>query len=230
MTRKPTKASPPTSAQVSDSPSRRRDTSSREMLLDTASALMSEGGSVDFSFVDISARSGLNSALVRYHFGGKEGLLLALLERDAGGTFEALETLVKSDLDAASKLRRHVEGVIKIYHRYPYMNRLIGALGSETNSTTARFISEHFTRPLAEAQRAILEQGIAEGVFRPIDPVLFYFSVIGACDHLFHARSALKHAFGIDTITDDLRRSYADHLTGILLGSIMISPNTVLQE
>lgn len=229
MTRTPTPA-PSAKTRDSETASRRRDTSSRDLLLDAASALMSEGGSVDFSFADISARSGLNSALVRYHFGGKEGLLLALLERDAGGTFEALETLVKSDLDATRKLRRHVEGVIKIYHRYPYMNRLIGALGSETNSTTARFISERFTRPLAEAQRAILDQGVTEGVFRPVDPVLFYFSVIGACDHLFHARSALKYAFGIDTIDEDLRRRYADHLTGILLGSILVSPNSALQE
>ena len=198
--------------------------------MDAASALMSEGGSVDFSFADISARSGLNSALVRYHFGGKEGLLLALLERDAGGTYVALEKLVNSKLDATSKLRRHVEGVIKIYHRYPYMNRLIGALGAETDSATARFISERFTTPLAEAQRAILAQGLSEGVFREIDPTLFYFSVIGACDHLFHARSALKYAFGVDSIDDDLRRRYAEHLVGILLGSIMANPNLPLQD
>ncbi len=203
---------------------RRRDSSSRDLLLDAAASLMSERGSVNFTFTDISARSGLNSALVRYHFGSKEGLLMALLERDAGGTFQALDRLVSADLDAASKLRRHIEGVIKIYHRHPYMNRLIGILSTEIDSETARFMSERFTRPLADAQRAILDQGVAEGRFRKIDPTLFYFSVIGACDHLFHARSALKHAFGIDQIDDDLRQRYARHLTDLLLGSVLLNP------
>ncbi len=205
---------------------RPRDTSSRDQLLDAAASLMSERGSVNFTFTDISARSGLNSALIRYNFGSKEGLLMALLERDAGSTFKALDALIKSDLDATSKLRHHIEGVIKIYHRHPYMNRLIGVLGADIDSETARFISERFTRPLADAQRAILEQGRNEGIFRDVDPTLFYFSLIGACDHLFHARSALKHAFGIDQIDDDMRARYARHLVDILMGSILNEPKT----
>lgn len=203
---------------------RPRDSSSRDQLLDAAASLMSERGAVNFTFTDISARSGLNSALVRYNFGSKEGLLMALLERDAGSTFKALDALVSSDMDAVSKLRHHIEGVIKIYHRHPYMNRLIGVLGSEIDSETARFMSERFTKPLAKAQAIIMAQGRAEGVFREIDPTFFYFSLIGACDHLFHARSALKHAFGIDQIDDDMRARYARHLIDLLLGSVLTEP------
>lgn len=203
---------------------RPRDSSSRDQLLDAAASLMSERGSVNFTFTDISARANLNSALIRYNFGSKEGLLMALLDRDAGSTFKALDALINSDLDAVSKLRHHIEGVIKIYHRHPYMNRLIGALSTEIDSDTARFMSEQFTKPLAEAQRVILTQGLEEGVFRQIDPTFFYFSLIGACDHLFHARSALKHAFGIDQIDEDMRARYARHLIDLLLGSVLREP------
>ena len=149
---------------------------------------------------------------------------MALLERDAGSTFRALDALISSDLNAIAKLRHHIEGVIKIYHRHPYMNRLIGVLGTEIDSETAQFMSERFTKPLAEAQRSILKQGRDEGVFRDIDPTLFYFSLIGACDHLFHARSALKHAFGIDHIDDEMRARYARHLIDMLLGSVLTEP------
>lgn len=197
---------------------------SADVLLDAASALMAERNSVDITFADIATRSGLNSALIHYRFGGKAGLFRALLERDAGATFPHLERLVAADLPAIEKLTHHVHGVIKVYFRYPYMNRLIAALAVETDSDTARFMSERFTRPLAAAQRAILEQGEREGVFRAIDPMLFHFSLIGACDYLFTARHALKWAFGVGEIDDALRRRYAAHITAQLLHSVLKAP------
>ncbi|WP_431469644.1 TetR family transcriptional regulator [Sphingosinithalassobacter sp. LHW66-3] len=195
---------------------------SADALLNATSALMTERNSVDVTFVDIAQRSGLNSALIRYHFGNKAGLFMALLERDAGGTFGNLDALVEADMPAPQKMRHHISGVIKTYYRYPYMNRLVGALSIDTDSETARFIAERFTKPLAAAQKAILEQGVREGVFRDVDPMLFYFSLIGACDHLFHARHSLKYAFGIDEITDEMRRGYADHITELLMESILL--------
>lgn len=201
-----------------------RARNSADALLDAASALMIERNSVNITFAEIAEKSGLNSALIHYRFGGKTGLFRALLERDAGSTFPYLEQLVQSDMSAEEKLRHHIHGVIKVYFRHPYMNRLIGALAVETDSDTARFISERFTRPLAAAQAAILEQGVSEGTFRTIDPMLFYFSVIGACDHLFYARHSLKWAFGIADIDDGLRRRYAEHVTGLLLESVLLKP------
>ena len=50
-------------------------------LLDTASSLMREGDTVDVSLSELSKRSGLNSALVKYYFGNKAGLLKALVEQ-----------------------------------------------------------------------------------------------------------------------------------------------------
>ncbi|MFX8620540.1 TetR family transcriptional regulator, partial [Acinetobacter baumannii] len=66
-------------------PTRRRTSRSdaAARLLAAASSLMIERGSTEISLGDISERSGVNSALVKYHFGNKTGLLIALLERDA---------------------------------------------------------------------------------------------------------------------------------------------------
>lgn len=196
--------------------------SSADLLLDTTSALMVSRNSVDVTFADISQESGLNSALIRYHFGSKSGLFKALIERDVGKAFADLETLVYAEMPADVKLRHHVSGIIKTYWRYPYMNRLVAALSLEPDSDAAQFMAEKFTRPLVDAQRAVLEQGVAEGLFRDIDPMLFYFSLIGACDHLFNARHSLKFGFGIDEINDDLRRRYSDHVTELLLQGVML--------
>lgn len=195
--------------------------STADALLNATSALMTERNSVDVTFMDIAARSGVNSALIRYHFGNKVGLFKRLLERDAGKTIEDLDALVRADIPPAQKIHHHIFGVINTYFRFPYMNRLIAALSNDAESETARFIAERFTRPIAAAQKAILEQGQRDGTFRAIDPMLFHFSLIGACDNIFQARYSLQHAFGIEEISDDLRRRYADHVSSLVLKSIV---------
>ena len=66
----------------------------RAQLLDTASAIMREGDVVDISLSELSLRSGLNSALVKYYFGNKAGLLKALLDRDWQAIVSSVDALV----------------------------------------------------------------------------------------------------------------------------------------
>ncbi|WP_294191150.1 TetR family transcriptional regulator [uncultured Sphingomonas sp.] len=199
---------------------RRRN--SADQLLDAASALMIERNSVHITFADIAERSGLNSALIHYRFGGKPGLFRALLERDAGGVFPHLDALIASDRSAADKLRLHVHGVIRVYWRYPYISRLVAAMTADSDSESARFLAERFTTPIAAAHAAILAQGVAEGAFRRVDPMLFYFTLFGACEHLFSARHSLCWSFGVGEIDEELSRRYADQVADTLLGGVLL--------
>ena len=56
-------------------------TESRERLLDAAAALFAEKGFRQTTFVDVAERSGISRGSIPWHFGSKEGLLLAVLER-----------------------------------------------------------------------------------------------------------------------------------------------------
>src|ERR1039458_3704331 len=68
--------------------------STAEKLLVAASELMIERSSIEVSLSDIAQKSGVNAALVKYHFGNKDGLLLALLARDAATELTQLEYLL----------------------------------------------------------------------------------------------------------------------------------------
>ena len=85
--------------------------STAEKLLVAASELMIERASIEVSLSDIAQKSGVNAALVKYHFGNKDGLLLALLARDAATEMSQLEYLISQPISPTAKLqaayRRH---------------------------------------------------------------------------------------------------------------------------
>jgi len=196
-----------------------------EKLLVAASELMIERSAVEVSLSDIAQKSGVNAALVKYHFGNKDGLLLALLARDAATEMAQLEYLLAQPITPTAKLRLHIAGIIRAYHQFPYMNRLIHYLLHESSGDAAGEVSKFFVAPLLDFHRRLLAEGIKAGEFRNIDPVLFYTSLIGACDHLFFARHAMSRASGVGTVTDEVCRQYIRHMEALICGG-MLTTNT----
>ena len=67
----------------------------------------------------------------------------------------------------------------------------------------------------------VLDDGVAEGAMRPLDPVLFYVSTVGICDQLTASRESLDIILGPGAIDEALCRRYAEHITGIMLAGVM---------
>jgi TetR/AcrR family transcriptional regulator len=199
------------------------DPSSRDLLLDAASQLLNERNGIDISLSELAEHSGLNSALVKYYFGNKEGLMLALLKRDAAAAMAELEQLLEMEIPFEVKLKRHITAVIKTFHRSPYLNRLLHAMLDDRNSDTdsAKQIAEFFVKPFVKLQRQLLLQGEKSGAFRKIDPMYFYVSTLGACDLLFNARFTLRSVFRVPRITDKIRDEYIEHVSNIILRGIL---------
>ena len=195
--------------------------STAEKLLVAASDLMIERSSIEISLSDIAQKSGANAALVKYHFGNKDGLLLALLARDAGTELSNLEYLLEQPITPTAKLKLHIGGVIRAYYRFPYMNRLIHYLLHESSAASADEVSKFFVAPLLDFHRRLLAEGVGRGEFRATDPVLFYTSMIGACDHLFFGRHAMSRVAGVGPVTDEVCRQYIKHMETLICGGIL---------
>lgn len=192
----------------------------RAQLLETASAIMREGDIVDISLSELSLRSGLNSALVKYYFGNKAGLMKALLDRDMAAITHTVDALLRKDMDPAAKLRLHLGKMVDTYYATPYLNRLLMRLVRDSDPGEAQRIAETYLTPLHKAYERLIRDGVKAGVFRPVDPQLFYFSATGAADRFFSARLVLRHCFDQDTLTDELRDRYKAHIIDLIMAGI----------
>lgn len=193
----------------------------REQLLQTASDIMREGDIVDISLSELSLRSGLNSALVKYYFGNKAGLMKALLDRDMEGIVHAVDALMSKDMDPQQRLRRHIGAVVDTYFKTPYLNRLLMRLVRESDEEEAKRIADSYLTPLHLAYDRLIRDGVKQGVFRDIDPQLFYFTATGAADRFFSARLVLKHCYDTDNLTENLRDRYRAHCIDFIMAGIL---------
>jgi enoyl-CoA hydratase/carnithine racemase/AcrR family transcriptional regulator len=192
----------------------------RAQLLETASAIMREGDIVDISLSELSLRSGLNSALVKYYFGNKAGLMKALLDRDMAAITHTVDALLRKDMDPEAKLTLHLGKMVDTYYATPYLNRLLMRLVRDSDPEEAKRIAETYLTPLQEAYDRLIAEGVRAGVFRPVDPQLFYFSATGAADRFFSARLVLRHCFDQDTLTAELRDRYKAHIIDLIMAGI----------
>ena len=192
----------------------------RALLLETASAIMREGDIVDISLSELSLRSGLNSALVKYYFGNKAGLMKALLDRDMAAITHTVDALLRKDMTPEAKLSLHLGKMVETYYATPYLNRLLMRLVRDSDPEEAKRIAETYLTPLQNAYNRLIAEGVKAGVFRAIDPQLFYFSATGAADRFFSARLVLRHCFDQDTLTDELRDRYKAHIIDLIMAGI----------
>src|SRR5215468_2500161 len=183
-----------------------------EKLLVAASELMIERAAIEVSLSDIAQKSGVNAALVKYHFGNKDGLLLALLARDAATEMSQLEYLLAQKITPTAKMRLHIGGIIRAYHQFPYMNRLIHYLLHESSAEAADEVSKFFVAPLLDFHRRLLAEGVKAGEFRKVDPVLFY------------GRHAMSRAVGVGPVTEEVCREYIKHMEALIFGG-MLAPS-----
>lgn len=151
----------------------------REQLIDSAAALFESKGFDQTSMNDIARELGLVRSAVYHYFRSKEEILAALVESESVTPSNELEAIrAATDLTATEKLRRAiVSGVTR---------RLSGQSRFNMLSRLEPQIPEPLRPQYNKSRRHILdlyvqliEEGIASGEFREVDPKIAAFSVIG---------------------------------------------------
>ena len=198
----------------------RGEGAARETLLQAASDLMIELGTPEVSLHAIARKAGVTAPLVKYYFGSKEGLLVALVERDTARSLAQLDGLNAMSLDPLAKLKIHIAGIARTYSRYPYLVGLLNHLLRETRSEASDRIKASFVTPLIDAQRRIIEAGVAAGQFRAIDPEKLYFVIVGACQYLFSSKVAFANIMNGKLDDPQFERDFPTTVIDVILNGL----------
>ncbi len=136
-----------------------------EVLLDEAEAEFADAGFEHGSLRKIMREAGADPGAVHYHFGGREALAAAVLDRLLAPLnarrLELLDGAVATGRPDVSVLvealvRPDVEAAHALQARSPGRARLIGAIYTRPSDFVAAAVSRHFA-PAAEAFRPHLE-------------------------------------------------------------------------
>ena len=127
-------------------------TETKERILDVAERLFADFGYKATSLRDITSEAGVNLASVNYHFGSKDALLAALLDRRfAPFNHRRLELL--DELEASTDGAVELVDLVRAFLSPPFelhpgdtedrrtLLRLVGRIHSETDDVRAAFIT-----------------------------------------------------------------------------------------
>ncbi|WP_158736568.1 forespore capture DNA-binding protein RefZ [Alteribacillus sp. YIM 98480] len=142
--------------------------STKEKMLEAATILFTSKGFHGTSIREIAAKTGVNISLVSYYFGGKQGLLEALMTDFLEGYMSELEQAVKvTHTDAYEKMLYMAERSLT-YMQQRHLRARFVLREMTLDSTLIREITSTYLMKEKHLYSIVLKKGIQEGTFAPI--------------------------------------------------------------
>ena len=170
-------------AAAAPSPFRRPEASEKVLekkreILDAASRVFRRQGLHATGMRDIAAELGMAVGNLYYYFKDKEEILAFVQEETLAGLLERAARIRARDLRADEKLFLLIEGhVVRLNEETPgsLAHLEVEALGEPWRSPVLARRDEY-----ERVFREVLEEGIAAGVFRPVDVKVSALAILGA--------------------------------------------------
>jgi AcrR family transcriptional regulator len=109
-----------------------RGNASRERILDAATEIFARKGFAGAGVDHLAARSGIAKTAVYHHFGSKEGLLAAVVERAAAAWIDGIaQAALEAGDDPGARLDRALAGMRALLEERPWILKLLQILALE---------------------------------------------------------------------------------------------------
>ena len=130
---------------------------SRERILESAIQLFSERGYAASGVHEIARRAGIEKAALYWHFGSKEGLLAAVLDRTDAEFVERVQKKVAAGASSDERLDLFVNGLRRLAAERGHMVRLMLSIAIERSGVSPE--SRESVRGVFERTRKAVEAG-----------------------------------------------------------------------
>ena len=156
---------------------RRARHDSRPAIFQAAAQEFAQRG-YDAAGVDrIAARARVNKAMLYYHYGSKQGLYVAVLRDMFCAVGERTRAIAQRDAPAELKLDAWIVAIVEAAAARPWfppiMLRELASGAAHIDAETFGLMNAVYT-----AVRDMIVQGQRDGVFRQVDPLLTYLTIL----------------------------------------------------
>jgi AcrR family transcriptional regulator len=209
----------------------------RDLILDAAQSLFMEQGWDSVTVADVQDTAGISRGGFYHHFAAKEDLLTGLIARMTEQAIQTTEAAVNHTVgDALIKLNGLLDGAAQwTADNVNELRGLVQIFSRPGNEIPYRRICDAEAAVVMPVLKAIIESGIAEGTFNPVDAGLTAELMLSLSQgrrevliEVFDLASANDLDAAVDALDRRLRSEgeICDRLLGLPVGSVALSNRT----
>jgi TetR/AcrR family transcriptional regulator len=191
----------------------------RDTLIAATRKLMKATPPAQITRLDIARAAGVDPALVRYYFGDKSQLLVAAAMQAAGEMRERQVVNAAKPGSPSEKIRRRIAVLLETLFEDPSLHHLIIERIIHSKSKPARELRHDMVFGTCKELASIIEQGVASGEFRRVNPRHLFLAMIGACSFPMAERALFADLIGEEPTRAHLE-AYAEFVTELFLGGL----------
>ncbi len=191
---------------------------SKQAILDAAQALLVQYGYAGLSMRELALASGFAKATIYHYFQDKEEIFRQVLERDMRNVRNHVVAAISQEKSALAKLRAFVYTHFALLHERRTTIMSVMHEISKNKELFHEVMCTHRNTHLAPLM-SIMQQGIDEGSFRPMNVEYTAYSLVGMINAL-----AVFPSFTQELITGetDINTEAAEHILQLILGGIQM--------
>jgi AcrR family transcriptional regulator len=188
----------------------------RLKLLEAAIEVLSVAGLESVTMRDVERAARVNRGLAAYHFGTREELQKAAVDKlmlEFHEEFERAQSLLR-EVSLEERARVLYRVYVRFVARRPQFARLLLAQGSHDTERT-RWLADYLAKDYHFFAR-ITERSIAD----PVQSAIDYFLAIGASSAIFAASSLVRDLFDVDVFTPEFVERFAGTVADLLTNTV----------
>jgi AcrR family transcriptional regulator len=173
-----------------------------QKIIDAATDLFHRKGYRSTTLDDVSSELGITKAALYHYVSSKEKLLSIIYIQALENIFKNLYTTLEQSLPPDQKLRRIIRNHIKeiIIQSLPMFSVFFSEESQLPEEEFEKIREEK--RKYTQIIEGIIEEGVSKGIFRPVDPRLQAYAILGMCNWVYKWYRPDRKHYTPDQIAD----------------------------
>ncbi len=178
-------------------PQDKSNDSTEQKIFDAAHELFVQKGLDGAKMQEIADRAGINKALLHYYYRTKDKLYEMVAKSIIHQGIPIIQKTIESDLPLEEKIVKFVDFYIDLIRRNPFIPLFII---SEMNKHPEQFMEKILPARLPRPEIFLkqVEDAVAAGTIRPINPQHLLLNIISLCVFPFVARPIMQMVLGMN--------------------------------